>query len=104
MRRYGYGIANRLAVRVGKADVRGPILVALPSAQSGPLPPGNAVLVIDASDVSGRFRRLFAVWRDQITDDPARWRVDPGGFRAATAIVAFLEEFGPQVLSLIQLP
>ncbi len=56
------------------------------------------------------FRAGLIPPRDVPFGTPARelavtyWPVDPGGFRSATAIVAFLEEFEPQVLSLIQLP
>jgi hypothetical protein len=106
VRNYDYAFGNRLASIVNKQLVRGPLLVGTPTAYgfTGSIGAGTDVLVLDASPAHADLTRVFAVWRDHITDKPSTWGGGPMPiFNTVSVIVSFLNDFGAQVLSFVKI-
>ncbi len=100
---YDLAAATKIARRIGKLNVRGPILVAWRSPfDFGSTDAGDS-LVVDMSSFSSPsdVSEAFRVWRDKISQDPEVWS---HGFNLAIVRVAlrsFLNTYGQQVVALV---
>jgi len=99
--RYDYVRASRIAARVERPGVSGPLLVAF-------APPPTAggsgdSLVLDLSDFSDEdLDRAFGIWKDRISRDPSVWK---SGFQIVLIREAcrnFVEKYGKDILIVVK--